>query len=147
MDKIKLTIKKTHPDAKIPTYATPGSAGADMYSVEEGTIYPSQTAIVDCGFAIQLPEGYEAQIRPRSGLALKNGITVLNAPGTVDSDYRGSMKVILHNTSQNIFTITKGMRIAQMIVAPVTIVSEFNVVEELDETARGTGGFGSSGKF
>jgi dUTP pyrophosphatase len=108
------------------------------------TLAPGERALVPTGFAIALPEGYEAQVRPRSGLAYKNGVTVLNTPGTIDADYRGEVKVILVNFGAESFSITRGMRIAQMVVAPVTRVA-WDVAESLTETKRGAGGFGSTG--
>ena len=113
------------------------------YQVPDG-LKPGERAIVPTGLAIALPSGYEAQIRPRSGLAAKNGVTVLNTPGTIDADYRGEVKVILTNLGTETFTVERGMRIAQMVVAAYNRV-EWNAVDTLDETARGTGGFGSTG--
>ncbi|MFL7792092.1 MAG: dUTP diphosphatase [Anaerolineae bacterium] len=130
----------------LPAYATPGSAGMDLCAaVEEPLVLePGKRALVPTGLRIALPEGYEAQIRPRSGLAIKDGITVSNAPGTVDSDYRGEVKVGLVNLSDEAYTIRRGDRIAQMVVAPVTRVA-WQPVPSLDETERGAGGFGSTG--
>ena len=108
------------------------------------TIAPLERILVPTGIHIQLPEGYEAQIRPRSGLAFKNGVTVLNSPGTIDADYRGEIKVILANLGTEPFTVERGMRVAQMVIAQYSQVA-WNVVEQLDETARGAGGFGSTG--
>lgn len=132
----------------LPTYATPGAAGLDlMAALPEGealTLAPLARAAVPTGLALALPEGFEAQVRPRSGLALKQGLTVLNAPGTVDSDYRGEVKVILVNLGTEPVVLERGQRIAQMVVAPVTRI---NLVEtgKFDETTRGDGGFGSTG--
>ncbi|MCD6035339.1 MAG: deoxyuridine 5-triphosphate nucleotidohydrolase [Rickettsiales bacterium] len=133
-------------DLPVPSYATEQSAGMDLYAAvtEDTTIAPSERALIKTGLTMALPEGFEAQVRPRSGLALKNGITVLNTPGTIDADYRGEVGVILLNTGKEPFIVTRGMRIAQMIVAPYTRV-HFTPVENLDETARGAGGFGSTG--
>jgi dUTP pyrophosphatase len=133
-------------DLPLPAYATPLSAGLDLAAaVEEDVILaPMQRALIPCGFAMALPAGYEAQVRPRSGLAAKNGITVLNTPGTIDADYRGEVKVILVNLGNEVFIVERGMRIAQMVIAPV-VQSGFAAVETLDETARGAGGFGSTG--
>ncbi len=130
----------------LPSYATPGSAGMDLCAaVEESLVLePGQRCLVPTGLRIALPPGYEAQIRPRSGLAIKEGITVANAPGTVDSDYRGEVKVGLVNLSDVPYTIRCGDRIAQMVVAPVTHVA-WRPVASLDETERGAGGFGSTG--
>lgn len=133
-------------DLPLPGYATEHSAGMDLYAALAGdlTLAPMERALVPTGLAIALPDGFEAQVRPRSGLAAKNGVTVLNSPGTVDADYRGEVKVILVNLSQEPFTVSRGMRIAQMIVAPVTRVA-WDELETLEETSRGTGGFGSTG--
>jgi dUTP pyrophosphatase len=130
----------------IPAYATEHSAGMDLCAAvaNDVVIEPGKRALVPTGLSIALPEGYEAQVRPRSGLALKNGITVLNSPGTIDADYRGEVQVILANLSDAAFTITRGMRIAQMVVAAYARV-EWQQVEILNETARGSGGFGSTG--
>lgn len=133
-------------DLALPEYATAQSAGVDLLAAIDVdiTLQPGQRALVPTGIAIALPAGYEAQVRPRSGLALKNGVTVLNTPGTIDADYRGEIKVILVNLSQETFTVTRGMRIAQMIVAQYSQVS-WQAVVELEETSRGEGGFGSTG--
>jgi dUTP pyrophosphatase len=130
----------------LPAYATLGSAGMDLRAAVEEPIVlePGKRCLVPTGLRIALPEGYEAQIRPRSGLAIKQGITVANAPGTVDSDYRGEVKVGLVNLSDSAYIIQRGDRIAQMVVAPVTRVT-WQPVGSLDETARGAGGFGSTG--
>ncbi|MBN1810641.1 MAG: dUTP diphosphatase [Anaerolineae bacterium] len=130
----------------LPAYATVGSAGMDLWAaVEEPVVLePGQRCLVPTGFRIALPEGYEAQIRPRSGLAIKRGIMIVNAPGTVDSNYRGEVKVGLVNLSDSAYTIRRGDRIAQMVVAPVTRVA-WRSVPSLDETDRGAGGFGSTG--
>lgn len=133
-------------DLPTPNYATSQSAGVDLPAAIDTPILlaPQHRIAVPTGFAIELPEGFEAQIRPRSGLALKNGITVLNTPGTIDADYRGEIKVILINLGQESFVIERGMRIAQMIIAPV-VQAQFTAVETLSETERGAGGFGSTG--
>lgn len=142
--KVNIVNKGSQP---IPEYATEQSAGVDLRAnIEDGILLePLSRALVGTGLYIQLPKGFEAQIRPRSGLAAKHGITVLNAPGTIDADYRGEIKVILINLSHQSFVINPGERIAQMVIATHEKV-EFNVVEKLDETARGEGGFGSTGK-
>jgi dUTP pyrophosphatase len=128
----------------LPAYATSGAAGMDITAAESLTLHPGKRHAVATGFAFAIPDGYEVQVRPRSGLALKHGITCLNTPGTIDSDYRGEVKVILANLSDKDFVINIGDRIAQIVVAPVTqgIMCE---VEALDDTDRGTGGFGSTG--
>lgn len=130
----------------LPEYATSHSAGADLMAAIEAeiTLKPFERKLVPTGIAIALPDHYEAQIRPRSGLALKHGISLVNTPGTIDADYRGEIKVLLINLGSEEFVITRGMRIAQMVVAPVSQV-RWDQVESLDETARGEGGFGSTG--
>ena len=130
----------------LPNFATASSAGVDLEAAvtEPMTLKPGARALVATGLTMALPEGFEAQIRPRSGLAFKNGVTVLNSPGTIDADYRGEVKVLLINHSDQDFVIERGMRIAQMVIAPYTQPS-WSVVETLDETARGEGGFGSTG--
>jgi dUTP pyrophosphatase len=128
----------------LPTYATEHAAGMDVVAAEELTLAPGTRHAVATGFAIAIPAGYEVQVRPRSGLALKHGITCLNTPGTIDSDYRGEVKVILANLSAEPFEIRRGDRIAQLVPAAVQ-QARFAEVEELDETVRGTGGFGSTG--
>lgn len=128
----------------LPVYATAGAAGMDVVSAEDVTIAPGMRHAVATGLAMAIPEGYEIQVRPRSGLALKHGITVPNTPGTIDSDYRGELKVILINHGGSDFAIRRGDRVAQLVLAPVTRASWLEV-ETLDETARGTGGFGSTG--
>ncbi len=130
----------------LPQYATALSAGVDLEAAVDApiTLKPGERQLIATGLAIALPDGYEAQIRPRSGLAFKNGVTVLNSPGTIDADYRGEVKVILANLGQEDFTVERGMRVAQMVIAPYTQVG-WNVVETLDETERGAGGFGSTG--
>ncbi len=134
-------------DLSLPAYQSEDAAGLDLVAaVEEPlTLPPLGRALVPTGFALALPSGYEAQVRPRSGLAAKHGVTVLNSPGTVDADYRGEVKVILINLSDRPFTIARGERIAQMVIAPVSRVSLVET-ETLDATGRGTGGFGSTGR-
>ena len=133
----------------VPQVQTALSAGADLCAALEAdapvVLRPGARALIPCGFAMALPAGYEAQVRPRSGLAAKHGVTVLNSPGTIDADYRGEVKVILVNLGQEDFTVTRGERVAQMVVAPV-VQPAFAVVERLDETQRGSGGFGSTGR-
>jgi dUTP pyrophosphatase len=130
----------------LPHYATMQSAGMDLLAAVQAplTIAPHSTALVPTGLCLALPAGFEAQVRPRSGLALKNAVTVLNSPGTIDADYRGEISVILINHSSVNFVIERGMRIAQMVIAKHETAA-WNVVQDLDETARGTGGFGSTG--
>jgi dUTP pyrophosphatase len=128
----------------LPAYETAGAAGMDLRAAEDMTLAPGARALVTTGLSIALPEGYEAQVRPRSGLAVKHGVTVLNAPGTIDCDYRGEVKVPLINHGQQDFVVSRGDRIAQIVIAAVTRIA-WSEVEALDDTARGTGGFGSSG--
>jgi dUTP pyrophosphatase len=132
-------------DLPLPSYATAGAAGMDLRAAENLTLRAGARALVATGISIALPDGHEAQVRPRSGLAVKHGVTVLNSPGTIDADYRGEIKVPLINHGQADFIITRGDRIAQLVVAPVTTMDLVEVVS-LDETARGAGGFGSSGR-
>lgn len=129
---------------ELPAYATDGAAGMDVLAAEEVTLAPGARHAVATGLAFAIPHGFEIQVRPRSGLALKHGIGVLNSPGTVDSDYRGEVKVILANHGDQPFKVRRGDRIAQLVLAPVTRASWLHV-DELDETARGEGGFGSTG--
>lgn len=133
----------------LPARQTAHAAGADLFAAlpagEPLTLAPGARALVPCGFAMALPVGFEGQVRPRSGLALRHGVTVLNSPGTIDADYRGEVKVILVNLGQEPFVIARGDRIAQVVVAPVTDFA-FAEAETLDETARGAGGFGSTGR-
>ena len=143
MQKIKVINKGHQP---LPQYATPQSAGMDLRANLDNPIvlHPMERCLIPTGLYIALPEGFEAQVRPRSGLALKRGITVLNAPGTVDADYRGEVGVLLINLSQEDFVINDGERVAQMVIARHE-QAEFEVVEELDETERGAGGYGHTG--
>ena len=133
-------------DLALPYYATEGAVGMDIAAAIDRPrcLQPGAIMAIPTGFAMELPAGYEAQIRPRSGLALKNGVTIANAPGTIDSDYRGEIEVILLNNGNRAFTITRGMRIAQMVFAAVTIAIPIEV-NDLDETKRAAGGFGSTG--
>ncbi len=141
-----LCFQRLRGGVNLPAYATVGAAGMDIAASIEApiTLLPFERLAINTGFAMQLPDGYEAQIRPRSGLALKYGITVVNSPGTIDSDYRGEVAVILINLSQSKFIITSGMRIAQMIIAPVV---QLNIHDQttLESSKRGKGGFGSTG--
>lgn len=142
----KLKIHKLNPEAILPSYATGGAAGLDVSACldEPVIIQPLSTGIIPTGLAVDLQHGYEIQVRPRSGLAFKNGVTILNTPGTIDSDYRGEIKVCLINLGKEPFAVTDGMRIGQLIVAPVIQVS-VELVDTISETDRGTGGFGSTG--
>ncbi|KKB07984.1 dUTP diphosphatase [Devosia chinhatensis] len=146
---ISLRLLPHGADLPLPALASTGAAGADLRAAVPADapllLQPGQRALVPCGFAMALPEGFEAQVRPRSGLAAKHGVTVLNAPGTIDADYRGEVMVILINLGEDAFPIARGDRIAQMVVAPV-VTPRFILVEDLDATARGSGGFGSTGR-
>lgn len=142
MDKVKIITKN---GGVMPTYETPNAAGADIHTNEDFTLYPGHRILVHTGIYMELPKGYEAQIRPRSGLALKKGITVLNSPGTIDSDYRGEVCVILFHRGDIPEVFYKGDRIAQMVITKHEH-AEFEVVEELSSTERGEGGFGHTGK-
>ena len=137
-------FRKVHPDAVLPSYAHPGDAGMDVRSVESLEIAPGARALVHTGLVMALPPGWEAQVRPRSGLALKHGVTVLNTPGTIDAGYRGEVGVILANLGDAPFSVAKGDRIAQIVIAPVT-TAKIAEVEVVDDTDRGAGGFGSTG--
>ncbi|HWK40410.1 MAG TPA: dUTP diphosphatase [Croceibacterium sp.] len=145
-DAVAVRIRRLpHGDGlSLPAYATHGAAGMDVVSAEDLTLAPGARHAVASGFSVAIPEGYEIQVRPRSGLALKHGITVPNTPGTIDSDYRGELKVILINHGVEPFPIHRGDRIAQLVLAPVTQAA-WREVDELDDTDRGAGGFGSTG--
>ena len=142
--KLNLKVKKLNPAATLPSYAREGDAGLDLFAVKAMVIEPGKSALVPTGIAIELPSGTEAQVRPRSGLALKHAITVLNTPGTVDEGYRGEVGVILINHGATAFTVEAGMKIAQMVVSPRIQVAVVEV-PELSDTQRGAGGFGSTG--
>lgn len=139
---IKIQCLVTH--ARVPEYAHPGDAGADLFAAEDCKILPGKWLAVSTGIAAEVAIGYELQVRPRSGLAIKKGVTVLNSPGTIDAGYRGEIKVILINHSDSAFVIKAGDKIAQMVLSAVSI-GEFTVVKELTDSARGSGGFGSTG--
>ena len=144
---VKILVKKFDKNIKLPTYKTSGSSGMDLvaYIKNKITIKPGKTAMISTGIAIAIPKNYEIQIRPRSGLAAKKGISVLNTPGTVDSDYRGEIKIILINLSEESFVVKSGDRVAQMMLCPV-IKAKLKEVKNLPKTIRGKGGFGSTGK-
>ena len=146
MQIVNVKYKKIREYAIVPSYQSEHAAGMDLYSANEDpiTIDPGEIALIPLGFAMALPDNYEAQVRPRSGLGTKFGVTLPNAPGTIDADYRGEVSVPLINHGKEPFVVETNMRIAQMIVAPV-VQASFEVVEELDETLRGAGGFGSTG--
>ena len=143
----KVLIKKLNPSIKLPEYKTNGASGMDLIAFikEPVNIKPKTSSLIPTGLSVAFSENYEIQIRPRSGLAAKNNISVLNTPGTIDSDYRGEIKVIIYNHGNNDFVINNGDRIAQMILSPV-IKMELEEVNELPETIRGEGGFGSTGR-
>ena len=140
----KILIKRLSKEVSLPKYETSGSSGMDLASNMNTNIDPGKIAIIPTGLSLSIPKGFEVQIRPRSGLAAKQKVTVLNTPGTIDSDYRGEIKVILINLGHDIFRIEKGLRIAQMVVCPI-IQAQLKEVSELNETERGKGGFGSTG--
>lgn len=138
-------VKLAHyPADNLPDYATPGSSGVDLLACEDHHLEPGQRFLMPCGICIALPEGFEAQARPRSGLALRHGITLLNSPGTIDSDYRGEIKVILAHLGEKTFEIRRGDRIAQLVIAPVCRV-QFDLCDQLGDSERGAGGFGHTG--
>ena len=143
---VKILIKRLSSKVTMPQYKTIGSSGMDIAAFLDNEIFikPSEKKIIPTGIKLKIPKGYEVQIRPRSGLAANNDITVLNTPGTIDSDYRGEIKVILFNHGKNIFKVENGLRVAQMVLCPV-IEAELSEVEIIDETERGEGGFGSTG--
>jgi dUTP pyrophosphatase len=145
MIEIKLSRLSHGEGLPLPRYASEDAVGLDVAAAEELTLAPGERHAVATGFAIEIPRGYEVQVRPRSGLAMKHGITCLNTPGTIDSDYRGEVKVILINLGQEPFEIRRGERIAQLVPAPV-LRADFVEAAELAETARGSGGFGSTGR-
>jgi len=148
MKTVSVAIKRLphNSDLPLPAYETALSAGMDLPAAlgEDLVLAPGSRELIPTGLSIALPDGYEAQVRPRSGLAARSGITVLNTPGTIDADYRGEVKVILANLGDEPFTVSRGMRIAQMVIAPV-VQATLALVDELPESERGTGGFGSTG--
>jgi dUTP pyrophosphatase len=146
VDVPELPVRRLHPDLPLPAYAHPGDAGADLRAAEDVLLPPGGRATVGTGLAVAVPDGHAAFVHPRSGLAARHGITVVNAPGTVDAGYRGEVRVVLLNTDHHEpFTVRRGDRIAQLVVQPVTTV-RFVDVEELPPTPRGEGGFGSTGR-
>lgn len=142
--RVRVRVLEGRPELALPSYATPGSAGLDLPAAETVCLQPGARAAVRTGLSIALPLGYEAQVRPRSGLAFKHGVTVLNSPGTIDADYRGEVKVLLINLGEAAFEIAVGDRIAQLVIAPVC-AAELDLVLSLDDTTRGEGGFGHTG--
>lgn len=143
---MKLLVEKINDLAVIPFKAHEGDAGMDLFSIEDVVIAPMERKLIHTGIRIQLPKNTEAQIRPRSGLALKNGITVLNTPGTIDEGYRGEIGIILINLSNENFVVSRGMKIAQMVIKPI-LELDVEEVNYLDDSSRGEGGFGSTGVF
>ncbi len=143
---MNLEVVKLHPQATVPNYANPLDAGLDLFAINTTVIAPGETKLIKTGIAIALPSNTEAQIRPRSGLALKHSITVLNSPGTIDAGYRGEIGIILINHGQSSFKVMPKMKIAQMVIAPIVRVN-ITVARELEESIRGTKGFGSTGKM
>lgn len=144
MKKVSVSFKRLIEDAVLPRYMTPRAAGMDLCSIKRAILLVNHILLIPIGFAMSLPPGFEAQIRPRSGLAVKHGITVVNSPGTIDADYRGEVKVALINHGTRTFTINPGDRIAQMVIAPVC-QAKIQIVTKLDRTSRNSGGFGSTG--
>ena len=144
---VKILVKRFGKDIELPSYKTSGSSGMDLlaYIKKKITIHPGKKAIIPTGIAVAIPKNYEMQIRPRSGLSAKKGISVLNTPGTIDSDYRGEIQIILVNLGQNSFEVKSGDRIAQMVLCPIA-KTQFKEVKTLPNTIRGKGGFGSTGK-
>ncbi|MGC9367416.1 MAG: dUTP diphosphatase [bacterium] len=141
---MKIKVKKIFPQAELPEYKSKNAAGADLKSSEHVDLEPGQRHAVRTGLAIEIPPGYQGEVRPRSGLCLKHGLMVMNAPGTIDADYRGEVKVILYNASSTKFSIKPGDRIAQLIISPA-VQAEFTYSENLSDTTRGAGGFGHTG--
>lgn len=141
---IVVRLKRLTPDARIPQYAYPDDSGADLYAAEDVVLQPGERRAVSTGLAAEVPLGFELQVRPKSGIALNSGVTVLNTPGTVDAGYRGEIKVILINLGAEPYPIRKGQKIAQLVLVPV-FRADFQEVEELSESMRGAGGFGSTG--
>lgn len=146
MTPLQIPVMRLRPDVALPAHLSAGAAGVDLPAAvaETVVIAPGRFAQIPCGLALAIPPGYEAQVRPRSGLAARHGVTVLNAPGTIDSDYRGEVSVLLVNHGAEPFAVTAGMRIAQLVIAPVTRV-EWSEADELPPTERGSGGFGHTG--
>ncbi len=143
MQTVKIKFQKLHPDAQVPSYAHIGDAGADVYGVAEVTLQPQNRAAIPTGLAVDIPIGYEIQVRPKSGLALKHGLAVLNSPGTIDAGYRGEIQIIMINLGTEAYTFDKGQKIAQLVLKPV--IQARYVEEELENSDRGIGGFGSTG--
>lgn len=145
MGNVKVLVKRLKDNATLPTYMTNGSSGLDLYSAEEKIIPPGKWEVISTGIAVEIPYGYEGEVRSRSGIAKEHGIFVLNSPGTIDSDYRGEVKVILMNLGEESFKVNIGDRIAQLVISPV-VKAEVLEVEELSNTERNAGGFGHTGR-
>lgn len=143
MEKVKIKVVRAV-DGKMPSYAHPGDAGMDLFSVEEAVLEPLGRKLVSTGLRVEIPVGYEAQIRPKSGMAVKHGISIVNTPGTIDSGYRGEIKVIMINLGGEPYTVEKGSKIAQMVINPI-VTAEIEEVDSLEESSRSEGGFGSTG--
>ena len=146
MDTVQFCFQRLSPLATVPHYQTEHAAGMDLHAAIESSVevQPGDIELIPCGFAMAIPSGFEAQVRPRSGLATKHGVSMPNAPGTIDADYRGEVKIPLINLGREPFTVESGMRIAQMVISPV-MRAEIEEVDTLEETVRGAGGFGSTG--
>jgi dUTP pyrophosphatase len=140
-----LDVRRLDPDLALPGYAHPGDAGLDLYAADTTTLQPGERALVPCGIVVAVPEGHVGLVHPRSGLAVDHGLTVLNAPGTIDAGYRGELKVLLINLGQDAVEVRHGERIAQLLLLPVALV-DVREVDRMDSTARGSGGFGSTGR-
>ena len=140
-----LDVRRLDPDLALPGYAHPGDAGLDLYAADTTTLQPGERALVPCGIVVAVPEGHVGLVHPRSGLAVDHGLTVLNAPGTIDAGYRGELKVLLINLGQDAVEVRHGERIAQLLLLPVALV-DVREVDRMDSTVRGTGGFGSTGR-
>ena len=142
---MKIKVKRLHEKALLPEFQSNGASGADIFCVEDVTLHPGEIKMVPTGISVEIPLGYEIQVRPRSGLAAKHGIAIVNSPGTIDSDYRGEIKVILANMSDKVFACESGSRIAQLVIGRVYRDFSYEEAEELETTERGSGGFGSTG--
>lgn len=140
-----LDVRRLDPDLPLPGYAHPGDAGLDLFAADTTTLQPGERALVPCGIAVAIPEGHVGLVHPRSGLAVDHGLTVLNAPGTIDAGYRGELKVLLVNLGRDAIEVAHGERIAQLLLLPITLV-DVREVDRLDATSRGSGGFGSTGR-
>lgn len=140
----EIVFQRLRPDARLPSYATPGAAGMDLMAIATASISPGDYTVIPTGLAVEIPPGWEGQVRPRSGHAARNGVTVLNSPGTIDADYRGEIQVLLINFGKEAFHIEVGMRVAQLVIAPAPQVT-VRFGDQLSQSDRGSGGFGSTG--